>query len=168
MIKLVIGLGNNDTQYAHTYHNVGFLMIDWLEKQAEKPNIALHKTNGFMNESGASAKRILHESGFAPENLLVIHDDSDIELGHFKIVTNRGAAGHNGVQNVIDQLGTQQFFRLRIGIRPKEKPGERKKANEFVLKNISKTNLKKIEAVFTSAMEQVRQLTETRLQSPLE
>ncbi len=151
MISLAIGLGNNNPQYEHTYHNVGFLMIDWLNAKPEKLPIGLYRTSGFMNESGASVKKILRESGSAPEELLVIHDDSDIELGQYKLSFDRGAAGYEGAQNVIDQIGTKRFYRLRLGIRPHEKPGERKKADEFVLKNISKTNLKILDYVFQEA-----------------
>ncbi len=155
MISLIIGLGNNDTQYEHTYHNVGFLMIGWLGAQTPPLTPTLKKTDGFMNESGASVKKIMREHNLAAENILIIHDDSDIEIGQYKLSFNRGAAGHKGVQNIIDQLGTQQFVRLRIGIRPKATAtARRKKADEFVLKNISKTNLALLEKIFARAAKQ--------------
>ena len=78
-IKLVIGLGNPDKKYDQTYHNVGHMMIDELGKGI--------KSDVFMNQSGRFTKEAMKKKNFKPENLLVIHDDSDIYLGKYKLKT---------------------------------------------------------------------------------
>lgn len=78
--------------------------------------IILAKPQTMMNNSGQSVKAVLDFYKLTPENLIVIHDDIDIEIGKYKISSDSGSAGHNGVQNIIDKLGTQNFKRIRIGI----------------------------------------------------
>ncbi len=154
-MKLIIGLGNNATEYENTYHNVGFLMVDCLATR--DIIIPLIKTSGFMNESGKDVKEAIKKYHLTPEDLLIIHDDSDIALGEYKFSQSRGSAGHKGVQNIIDVLGNNNFTRLRIGIRPKENM-EHIKAENFVLKNISKTNLEILNDVFEKSGEEIKSL----------
>ncbi len=135
---LIIGLGNNDPAYTKTYHNVGFLMIDYLATIPQL-NIALGKNEGYMNEAGADIKKLVRSKNIQPEQLLIVHDDSDIALGSYKLSFDRGAAGHKGVASTMTALGSTAFWRLRIGIRPPEFHGE--KAEVFVLKKILKKNL---------------------------
>lgn len=140
--KLIIGLGNPGKKYENTYHNVGFLAIDYLAENhpisnfpacadlparnaqagasagRQFPISKLLKSNVYMNESGRFVKEALKKYGIKPETLLIIHDDSDIYLGDYKISCGRGAAGHHGVENIINSLKTQDFCRVRIGIRP--------------------------------------------------
>ena len=145
-IKLVIGLGNPDKKYDQTYHNVGHMMIDELGKGI--------KSDVFMNQSGRFTKEAMKKKNFKPENLLVIHDDSDIYLGKYKLSFGRNAAGHKGVQDIINQLKTKDFWRLRIGIRnPKEKI--RLKAEALVLKKISASHKKILKEVFTQAAQEL-------------
>lgn len=105
----------------------------------------------FMNESGAAVREALKkfgvEPGVEPENLTVIHDDSDLPLGAYKISMDKNSAGHHGVQSVIDALRTKNFTRVRIGIRP-AKERRRKKASTFVLKTISAKDKGVLEGVF--------------------
>lgn len=143
--RIIIGLGNSDEEYAHTYHNVGHLFVDFL-----KQGNAL-KTDAYMNESGKFAKEALKKHKAKPDQLLVIHDDADIAIGNYKLSFARNAGGHRGVQNIIDQLKTNAFWRLRIGIRP-VKERARAKANELVMKKISPANKKKLEVVFKEIM----------------
>ena len=152
-MKLILGLGNNSPEYKNTYHNVGFLMLDYLKTQ--NIDLPLLKLTGFMNKAGKDAAKALKKYKLAPEDLLVIHDDSDIPLGEYKFSNNRGSAGHKGVQNILDVLGTNKFSRLRIGIRPLETI-EHIKAEDFVLENISKTNLEILENVFVQAREELK------------
>lgn len=154
--KLIIGLGNDDAQYANTYHNAGHLFVDYLA--AHYPALRTHetglraeKTTGYMNESGAAAVRAMRRANAAPEETLIVHDESDIMLGEYKISTGRGAAGHKGVQNVFDATRANTFTRLRIGIRLKAKSGPRRKAETFVLKKISPADKKTLEHVFAQA-----------------
>lgn len=168
-IKLIIGLGNNNPKYENTYHNVGFLMADYLNASSLSAvtlgakadvKIPIEKSGGYMNEAGASVRALAKKYGMKPENLLIIHDDSDIYLGNYKLSFNRGSAGHKGVQNIIDQLKTKEFWRLRIGIRPKPKSAKtpRAKAEEFVLKTIAPASKKILEKVFESAVVAIKDL----------
>lgn len=149
-IKLIIGLGNPDQEYEKTFHNVGSLMVDFLERGI--------KSEVFMNKSGEFVKQELKKTKTKPENLLVIHDDSDIELGRCKFSFGRNSAGHKGAQNIIDQLKTKNFWRLRIGIRPAsaKTSARRAKADELVLKKISAAQMTKLESVFKEAAEQLK------------
>ncbi|MHB9019590.1 MAG: aminoacyl-tRNA hydrolase [Minisyncoccota bacterium] len=157
-LKAILGLGNTGSKYKNTYHNVGHQMIDFLiEKNIFPEKIMLIKNEGFMNESGSSALKILKKSGSKPENLLVIQDDSDIALGKYKLSIDRTSAGHKGIQDIINKIGSKNFWRLRIGIRPIEEnnstpqSSERVKALDFVLKNIKKENKEILKKVFEEA-----------------
>ena len=116
-IKLVIGLGNPDSRYENTYHNVGFLFVDGLRKSNELPKSQILKSDAYMNLSGSFVARELKKRGLKPDELLVVHDDSDINLDKYKFSFGRGAAGHHGIESVIKALGTKNFWRLRLGIR---------------------------------------------------
>lgn len=106
----------------------------------------LIKPQTFMNLSGESVRKILEFYKLSPADIVVIHDDLDIKLGTFKIATNSSSAGHNGVQNIIDTLGTQEFQRLRIGIGQEttDEPSCRIGAHDFVLGKFSTEELEKI------------------------
>lgn len=164
--KLVIGLGNPDKKYENTYHNAGFLFINYLEENQQIFNFSsrggsapggqfsIFKSAEYMNKSGKFVARALKNCGVKPEKLLIVHDDSDLKLGTYKLQFGRGSAGHKGVQNVIDVLKTKQFWRLRIGIRPIEAIGAlkpmhpRQKAEKFVLKKIRTADAKILEKIF--------------------
>ena len=143
---MVIGLGNPGKEYAATYHNLGYAAADMLargEKFLRHGNfeycrlgkVLIVKPLTFMNESGLAVSAAASFFKVKPEEILVIHDDSDIILGNYKLACGRGAAGHNGVKSVISELGTDQFCRLRLGIR---KESLRVKAGGFVLNKIRK------------------------------
>lgn len=186
-IKLIIGLGNPDEKYKNTYHNVGKLMLDYLRKKIECDSRSMkhelfefYKLNNriivkpltFMNESGKAVKAALDYFKFKPEEILAVHDDSDIELGKYKISFARGSAGHKGIKSIIKSLGTKNFWRLRIGIHPSKKvtsyklPAEgetrhrrqviRMKAGELVLKKIKKEDLATLQKLFEIIEVQLR------------
>lgn len=162
-MKLIIGLGNPGKQYEQTRHNAGFLILDRLKEIAhfsdfqlnEKFNallaegkdgtnekVLLVKPQSFMNLSGEVVKKIADFYKIPLENISVIHDDLDIELGSYKISTDSSAAGHNGVQSIFDQLGTQKIRRIRIGIEGADKKKERLMAgSDFVLQKFSAEEL---------------------------
>lgn len=152
--RLIIGLGNPGKEYEKTYHNAGFLFVDYLiNSQLPITNYKLLKTDVYMNQSGNFVKKTLKKYKIKPEEILIVHDDSDIELGKYKISFGRGSAGHNGVQSIIDALKTKNFWRLRIGIGRRltrtSRELTRKKARDFVLKKIGKKDLKIIEKSFS-------------------
>lgn len=113
-----------------------------------------------MNESGRWIEKELKKRGLKPENLLVVHDDSDIEIGKYKLSFGRSSAGHKGAESAIKALKTRNFWRLRIGVRSagktdakRTKAGlpaavQRAKAGDFVLKKISASDKRKLTAAF--------------------
>ncbi len=146
-MKIIIGLGNPGEKYQSTRHNVGFLTLNQLAKDIEAgpwqtskkmeadlatknysgEKIILAKPQTFMNRSGESVKKMSQYYKTNPEEMVVIHDDIDIPLGEIRIQQNRSAAGHKGVQSIIDQIQSQNFIRLRLGIKPQEKPEQTEK-----------------------------------------
>ena len=164
-VKLIVGLGNPGDEYQATYHNAGALFVAFLQKTGDIPKdkkstplytaarigtrwIAIPRT--FMNESGRAVRAALGMRKARPDALLVAHDDSDIPLGKFKLAFGRGAAGHRGVESVIATLGTDRFWRLRIGVR--YRPG---KAGSFVLRPMSATDRDTLHSVFGGAYEKL-------------
>lgn len=159
--KLIIGLGNPGEEYKNTYHNVGFLFVDYLNRcQVSGVRCQILKSNVYMNQSGNFVRLALKKYKTKPEELLIVHDDSDIELGKYKISFGRGSAGHHGVESIIKSLGTKNFWRLRIGIRKAGLPAEayRAKAGKFVLKKITPADRITLEQVFKAVEVKLRLL----------
>jgi PTH1 family peptidyl-tRNA hydrolase len=131
-MKLLVGLGNPGARYQKTRHNVGQWVVDALASKlkGEISNVKLVKTSIFMNESGKEVRELINNYQVSISNLLIVHDDLDLAPGQWKLQFNHSSAGHKGVQSVIDELGTQEFWRWRIGV---GKPTEGKTANEFVI-----------------------------------
>ncbi len=173
--KIIAGLGNPGKEYENTYHNVGFLAVDYFinkvkrlslktlkEKRfeyAENGNAIFIKPTTYMNESGTAVKNSLRYFKASPDELLIIHDDSDIQIGEYKLSFERGSGGHKGIESIISNLKTNRFWRIRIGIRPpSRKDAPRKKAVEFVLKNISPAHKRQLMSVFAAIAKQINQL----------
>lgn len=171
-IQIIIGLGNPGKEYAPTYHNVGqqFLevlshkkktiherpLFNWQEISEEdsskKTVLIWPKT--FMNNSGKAVAATLSYFAAPTHSLIVAHDDFDIPLGEFRLVKNRGSAGHHGIDSIIERLGTKDFTRARIGVRT-----SKEKAMELVLKKISQGDKKKLQGVFAELREKVIEKT---------
>ena len=143
---IIIGLGNPGKKYEGTRHNVGYMIIDQLKKE-ELGDFILAKTDTFMNLSGQAVKKLTKNYKLKTKNLIVIHDDIDIPIGESKMQKGRGAAGHKGVQSVIDALGTNDFWRTRIGICPKT--GKPENVEKFVLQKFTKEELEILERVIS-------------------
>lgn len=164
--KLIVGLGNPGEEYADTYHNVGTMAVEDMVKgrEADGETIAWKthqdlfryaKTDHamfvipltYMNDAGRAVKEALKKANAAPQELVVIHDESDLAVGDHKLSARRGAAGHKGVQSIMDALGSDDFTRIRIGIRDANEK-KRRKAEEFVLAKIKGSDKKILEEVF--------------------
>lgn len=130
-MKLIIGLGNPGKLYQHTRHNVGHLIVDRLPKQ--KYHL---KTDCFMNESGIFVQKQVHFYKIQLSDLYIIHDDLDLPVGEWRLQFDRGPAGHHGVESIIQHLGTQAFWRIRIGI---GHPLENIPIEDYVLRPFSPT-----------------------------
>ncbi|HBI34163.1 MAG TPA: hypothetical protein DEA43_05175 [Candidatus Moranbacteria bacterium] len=116
------------------------------ENEREDEKVILAKPQTFMNLSGKSVASILTFYKIPIENLIVLHDDLDIELGAFKISQDSSAAGHNGVTSIFETLGTQKIKRVRIGIEGAEKKLERQMSgSDFVLQKFSKEELEAVQ-----------------------
>lgn len=160
-MKLIIGLGNPGNNYQTTRHNAGFLAIDhYLKDKAPiscqskfKAEICeLHyegatkiffvKPQTFMNLSGEAVQEIAHFYKIDPAtDILIIHDDVDLPLGTIRVATDSSAGGHNGVQDIIDRLGTKTIRRIRIGVEARESRNEMP-TDAFVLQPFDKDELK--------------------------
>lgn len=171
-MKLIIGLGNPGPRYRRTRHNVGQWAVDAISEQltanrktvsrtrleiatpalGDKPLAVCHKTSIFMNESGKEVKKLTTDYQLLPTDLLVVHDDLDLAPGKWKLQFNRSAAGHKGVQSVIDELGTQEFWRLRIGI---GRVPVGKTANQFVVEKPPTGERKLIEKAIAECLPRV-------------
>jgi len=161
LMILIVGLGNPGEKYIKTRHNIGSRVVDEL-KFSDKEGVILAKPKTFMNLSGKAVKSLLKTHILGPKNLIVIHDDIDIPLGEIKIVKNRGAAGHRGVQSIIKELSTKNFIRFRIGVQPKS--GKPKNVETFVLQKFAKEEEKIIKEVIQKTVEAI----EFSLKSSLE
>jgi PTH1 family peptidyl-tRNA hydrolase len=157
-LNIIIGLGNPGEKYETTFHNVGFLAVDYLKEHRAPQGIKVFKSKTFMNESGKFVKEVLRKNGASPEHTLIIHDDSDLVIGDYKIGFGQGSAGHRGVQNIIKTLGTKDFWRLRIGIRREtaaDKENPRLKASSFVLNNIPNSDMETLQKTFALATSKI-------------
>jgi peptidyl-tRNA hydrolase, PTH1 family len=132
-VKLVVGLGNPGEKYKNNRHNAGFVVVDELAKKWDLPwkfskkltaevvtvvkdKLVLLKPQTFMNSSGEAVSKALNFFNINPTDLTVVHDDVDLEALQFKVSHGSSSAGHHGVQDIIDRLGTQEFTRLRVGV----------------------------------------------------
>lgn len=174
--KLIVGLGNWPKEYEHTKHNAGFIAVDELknhwqlkdfeeEKKFEgyttkgiinEKEVILLKPKTLMNNSGVAVKEIANFYKILPEDIIVLHDDSDIEFGKVKISKGKSSGGHKGVESIIQNFGTKDFTRIRIGVRSEKEKG--KKAEEFVLKNFSAQELKKLKTIIKEIIKEVEKI----------
>lgn len=162
-MKIIVGLGNPGKKYQFTRHNVGWLTIDFFLKnqpvieckqefEGEICSLKFHSSQTyfvkpltFMNDSGKSVKLICKFYKIdLTRDLLVIHDDTDLPFETWKITKSSRSAGHNGVQSIINELGTQDFHRLRIGVETREKTSQIP-TDLFVLSSFSSQELHYLE-----------------------
>ncbi|HTS37560.1 MAG TPA: aminoacyl-tRNA hydrolase [Candidatus Solibacter sp.] len=171
-MKLIVGLGNPGIEYQLSPHNVGFLAIDRIASNlklevrnrqcraltaratiADQP-VLLAKPETFMNLSGVSVQGLIREYEAKPESdLIVIQDELDFPLGTLRIHTRRSSAGHNGIESIIDALGTQDFLRIRIGVAPEFKVSDGK---DYLLAPMRKKDLEVIDGMLDTAEEAVK------------
>jgi PTH1 family peptidyl-tRNA hydrolase len=148
---LVVGLGNPGREYERNRHNVGAMVADelarrhggsWRSKfsariaeiRLEGHKLALLKPETYMNESGRSVGAASAFFKVAPDAVLVVHDESDLELGRLQLRLGGGLAGHNGLRSVAQHLKTQEFLRLRVGVGRPER-GDPRPLADWVLSN---------------------------------
>ena len=146
-LRVVLGLGNPGERYADTRHNVGFLVLDelarrrGLELSSEECNALIAESDGvllaapqtYMNRSGFTARCFMERRDVAPENILVVYDEIHLALGRRRLRRGGSPAGHRGMESVIENLGTREIPRLRLGVAPEEGPPPPEAWPEFVL-----------------------------------
>ena len=155
-MKLIVGLGNPGKEYEKTRHNVGFLILEnfttdkkwskneyaeYIKGEIEGNKFIFIKPSTFMNISGQAVNYFMKYYKITAEDILIIHDDLDLESGLFKLKQNSTSGGHNGIQSIIDAIGTNSFLRLKVGI-SKSKTID---SAEFVLKKLPKKDISKLE-----------------------
>lgn len=130
---LLVGLGNPGPKYESTRHNIGFTVVEKFAKdrslsfqsdkkqsetkyQEDSTTIHILKPLEFMNLSGGAVARVKNLYKIPPENILIVHDEIDFPFGKLKRKLGGGHAGHNGLRDIIDRIGSNQFFRLRFGV----------------------------------------------------
>jgi peptidyl-tRNA hydrolase, PTH1 family len=148
---LVVGLGNPGREHARNRHNVGWMVVDELARRhggsfkgkfsgqlAEvrdgELRLGLLKPELYMNLSGRSVAPAVRFFKVPPEQLLVVHDEGDFDLGRLQARAGGGLAGHNGLRSIAQELGTQDFLRLRIGVGRPER-GDPRPLADYVLSN---------------------------------
>ena len=174
-MKLIVGLGNPGEKFEKTRHNVGFMVEDKIasekdvifrmenERQAQEADfnvgedrIKLAKPQTFMNNSGEAVSKLKNYYKLDTEDIWVIHDDVDLELGKIRVSLGGSSAGHKGIQSIIDQLGTEQFWRVRVGVgRSDQIPTE-----EWVLMNFE--DRAKIDSIVNQTADIIFKALETK------
>ncbi len=168
---LVVGLGNPGEQYEKTRHNLGFMLIDELERQfqtqvkrqecralvgrisIDERTVELVKPQTYMNLSGETVSCLLKKVSRSGKNIIVVTDDLALPLGSIRLRARGSAGGHNGLKSLIECLKTDEFIRLRIGMKPEHPIFNTK---NFVLEKFSKNDLETVEKVLERSADAVR------------
>jgi peptidyl-tRNA hydrolase, PTH1 family len=156
-LKLIVGLGNPGTEYRRTRHNAGFWALDtFLERQkrsfTSKSGNALStefeiggqsyrfmEPQTFMNRSGEAISLYMKKNGILSNELLVVHDEADLEPGRIQLKFGGGTGGHNGLESIVERLGRKDFWRIRIGVGKDTS----KQLADYVLEVTSKEEMEK-------------------------
>jgi peptidyl-tRNA hydrolase, PTH1 family len=177
---LVVGLGNPGPQYATTRHNLGFLVADILADRIGS-GFKVHKKSGaeavtgrlggrpvvvakprcYMNESGRQVGPLAKFYSIAPADIVVVHDELDIDFGRIRLKFGGGVAGHNGLRSVGSALATNDFQRVRIGI---GRPPGRMRGADFVLGNFTSAEWKDVPTICEQAADAVELLVSQGLE----
>lgn len=168
---LIVGLGNPGASYEKTRHNLGFMLVDLLAREAQtqvkrdecraligravidNQTVELAKPQTYMNLSGESVSCLLAKPNRSVENLIVISDDLALPFGTIRLRPKGSHGGQNGLRSIIDCLRTNEFIRLRIGIMPEHPISN---AKNFVLENFSKTEFETVEKILERGADAIR------------
>ena len=164
---LIVGLGNPGLKFRKTRHNAGFKAVNFLvdkekwkknkklkseiaEVSFENQKIIFAKPQTFMNNSGEAVRALADYYKIDFKNIIIIYDELDLPFGEIRVRENGSSAGHNGIKSIISHLGTEEFWRIRIGI--KNKPSKLNSllkinvpAEKYVLKKFSREELQELE-----------------------
>jgi len=167
-MKLIVGLGNTGKEYVNTRHNAGFMAIDKLlsgqiaredskfEAEVFKSgDMLLCKPTTFMNESGRAVRKIVDFYKLSINDVVVLHDDLDIDFGEYKIQMGVGPKVHNGVTSVEEYLGGKDFLRVRIGINNREKNSFGGSGSDYVLSKFSSDESEELQDIIEEAVDEL-------------
>ncbi len=167
IIKLIVGLGNPGKDYQATRHNVGFWLLEYLVPSAsftleKKFSAKVAKTTigrypvwllqpqTFMNRSGLAISQISRFYKIQVQQILVVHDDLDLPVGHAKLKKGGGHGGHNGLRDAMAQLNSRDFYRLRLGI---GHPGDKNRVSDYVLSPPAKNEMILLQQAIENSIE---------------
>ena len=182
---LICGLGNPGEKYAHTRHNIGFAVIDALasrydarywkseagclattiivtDTDAQRREVLLAKPQDFMNTSGGPLSKLARARRISPADILVVHDEVDLEEGRTRVRAGGGLNAHNGLRSIADKLGTRDFMRLQCGI---GRPPGRMKVADYVLRELKGATLEEFLVTVEVAADEVEKLLKTSTQA---
>jgi len=174
-MKLIVGLGNLGEKYANSRHNLGFMVLDelaekmlplsktrWqIDKKANSQfikvdsQLILVRPQTMMNASGFAVAKLASFYKVKPEDIWVVHDDIDLPLGKIKIRLGGAAGGHRGVESIIEQLGTDQFVRFRLGIGHPGR-GSDQLVEKYVLRRFDVNDASKVKKVIKKAVQAIK------------
>jgi PTH1 family peptidyl-tRNA hydrolase len=173
-MKLIVGLGNPGIEYENTRHNVGFIILDamikenqmewekWNNSLISRSNTSIFaKPQTFMNDSGVAIKALVNFFKIKPQEIYVIHDDLDIPLGKWKLQKGVGPKVHNGINSIENELGTQEFWRIRIGIDNRDSEN-RIAGEEYVLQKFLSDENHILENVSKESIDTINQIVEDK------
>ena len=177
-MKLIIGLGNPGQEYANTRHNVGWMVVEKLAQAADiqlefdkkinaeiakgkldnKP-VILVKPHSFVNNSGNVVKKVFQVSRSKLHDLIIVHDDLDIEFGHWKLSFGKNAGGHHGVESIIKALKTKAFWRMKLGTANRKLAVARRtgKVADFVLAKFSPAEQDELKPIIKQVIARISQ-----------
>jgi len=183
-LKVIVGLGNPGAKYTETRHNAGFWFVEEVARRyagtfrnekkffgdvakiaVDGKEIWLLKPETFMNRSGQSVKSLMSFYRIDADQLLVAHDEIDLPPGTAKLKTGGGHGGHNGLRDIINQLGTKDFHRLRIGV---GHPGSKDQVVDFVLHNPSRAERDLIDRDIDDAVSVLPELASGALEKAMQ
>lgn len=176
-MKLIVGLGNPGQEYAATRHNIGFMTLDLLAKQlgqefcdlsrwqaataevsVDGEKVVLLKPQTYMNRSGISVGKFAHFYKLDPADIWVVSDELDLPLGRIRIRQGGSSGGHNGLKSIIEHLGSDNFYRIRLGIslfdgnlKATDQINREPEASVFVLQPFEKREVPIVETVTAEA-----------------
>ncbi len=165
---LVAGLGNPGKEYSQTRHNIGFLVLDALASQVNQDlnktrfdaayaktrfrcrDLFLVKPMAYMNRSGPPIQKLAAYFKIDMGDIIVIHDDMDLEYGKLKIVQGRGHGGHNGIRSIIESFGRKECIRLRVGV---GHPGGKKDVTGHVLGRFTPQEQSELDSIIATCVD---------------
>jgi PTH1 family peptidyl-tRNA hydrolase len=178
-VRLIAGLGNPGKEYRKSRHNLGFRAVELLARKHHaryfwprylgrvsrisigEEEVLLLKPHTYMNMSGKSVSQALRKLNLYPDQLIVIHDDLDLKLGQLKVGFSLKSAGHKGLESIIQETGSKDFFRIRLGI---GRPQDRDDVVAYVLQAFAREEEAQVEKMLDSACEAVEVLVKYGLE----